>query len=284
MDPAKRTTYIIAAIAFVILAVAIYFLFIFQRSPKGIETEEEAFEVKQLADLGVENRPYVTLTPTSDAAEIIISIERMDFFDKIEYELTYLADNPQVSGEKIQRGSTGTDINTKDSKYKKSILLGTASRGVRSPDKGIEEGKLSLHLFKGETEYLSETDWDLLTVGARATTVENRTGDLKLEVTGLAKDYPVIVADTVGIPPQGEFDIKNAVLPVWGIFSVSPSFKKEADLEIKVSGDLADPELYAFVSADSKWQKLDAKFNATTKTFSTSVASFATFVVVSQPK
>src|SRR3990167_2210742 len=146
MDKSKKTIYIIAAIAFVLIIAAIYLLFIRQRSADKIKTQESTDIVKSISEIDNTKRPYVTLTPTSDGAEIIISIEKMADFDKIEYELTYQADNPQSAGEKIERGATGSDINPKDEKYKKSILLGTGSKGVRSPDRNIEGGKLTLHL------------------------------------------------------------------------------------------------------------------------------------------
>ncbi|MBI2594598.1 hypothetical protein HYW39_02780, partial [Candidatus Curtissbacteria bacterium] len=83
MDQSKRTTYIIAAIAFVAILVGIYFLFIFQRGPSELKGDEGVSEVKLLNELDIKDRPYVTLTPTSDGAEIIISIENMASFDKI---------------------------------------------------------------------------------------------------------------------------------------------------------------------------------------------------------
>lgn len=277
----NKTKYIIAACALVVLAVAVYFLFIFQKSDKISKSEEAVNEVKQISDISVDKRPYVTLTPTTDGAEIIISIENMRDFDRVEYELTYQADNPQVSGEKIQRGSTGTDVNAKEGKYKKSLLLGTASRGVRSPDKGIEDGKLTLHLFKGSTEYQSETNWDRLQVGSTNTVLKDRDGKFSLAVGNLGKDYWVIIADTVGVPAGGSFDVKSVSFPVYGFFAVAPDFSKKADLSITLSSDVANSTLYSYRGQDSKWDKLDSKYDAATKTITSSVNSFATFVVVS---
>ena len=126
MDRSKKSTYIIAAVTFVVLILGIYFLFIFKKTPGQIKPKDfTSGELKQLSDIDIAKRPYVTLTPTADGAEIIISIENMAYFDSIEYELTYQADNPTATGTKIQRGATGTDVNTKDQKYKKSILLET---------------------------------------------------------------------------------------------------------------------------------------------------------------
>src|SRR3989304_10393684 len=216
MEPSKKSTYIVAAAAVIILAPAIYFLFIFQKGEKKIKPEEFAGEVKNVSELEVIRRPYVTLTPTGDGAEIIVSVENMSFFDKIEYELTYLADNPQVSGEKIERGATGTDVNTKDEKYKKSMLLGTASRGTRSPDTGVTDGVLTMHMTKGDIEYLSESKWDLLEAGATVRSIVDRDDTLQVENLSLGKNFWIIIADTVGLPPNSPNDLPTAGFPTKG--------------------------------------------------------------------
>ena len=278
----KRSTYIIATVAIVVIAAVVYFLFIFQKGPKQLKPQEVSGEVRQLSEIDIGKRPYVTLTPTSDGAEILISIENMSAFDRIEYELTYLADNPQVSGEKIQRGSTGTDINTKEAKYKKSILLGTASRGVRSPDKGVTDGKLTTHFFKGDTEYFSETSWNFVQAGSTASTMQDASGKFKLELYVLGKDYWIILAETIGLPPgDKEFKAENVVLPVYGSFSVAPKFTRDGKLLITLSNDVKNPQLYAYSNADSKWTKLISNYDDSSKTISATVNSFATFVAVS---
>ncbi len=279
MENFKKSTYIIAAASLVIIALAIYFLFIFQKSPKQPKPDDKGSFVEDISKIEVSKRPYVTLTPTSDGAEILISIENMAFFDKIEYELIYLADNPQINGEKIERGSTGIDVNTKDPKYKKSILLGTASKGTRSPDKGVTDGKLTLHLFKGDTEYQSETAWDLFQKGAKPETIEDRTHKFALNLPTLGKDYWIIIADTLGIPNNGQFDASQVSLPIYGIFSVAPDFTKSAKVSIKVDTNLKTPQLYTFNNKEDKWQKVDSQFADSLVSFSTN--SFNTFVVVS---
>ena len=281
MESSKRNIYIIAAVSFLLLAAAIYFLFIFQKKPKQLKAQESSGEVEELSQIDLDRRPYVTLTPTSDGAEIIISIENMANFDRIEYELTYLADNPTETGQKIQRGSTGTDVNTKDQKYKKSILLGTASRGVRSPDRGISEGKLTAHLFKGETEFQSETFWDLVKIGGRTDTLEDRAGNIKIEAGAFSKEYWVILADTIGLPSSFTFDPKKVQLPIIGVFSVAPEFTTNGNVAIKVAS-VENPQIYAYDHAESKWQKLDSTFKSSLKSVSAKIKSFATFAVVSQ--
>lgn len=282
MDNLRNPKYIIAALAFVALIVGIYFLFVFQKGPKEIKNEEVEGEVKSLEEIELSKRPFATLTPTSDGAEIIISIENMNEFENIEYELVYLADNPQIAGEKIQRGSTGTDVNTKEEKYKKSILLGTASRGVRSPDKGIEEGKLTMHAFKGVIEYQIEVPWKLTQAGSRAGVIEDSQAKLEFLLPSLGKDHYIIIADTIGVPKVNrQIDVSKVRLPILGIFSVVPEFTKSATVSIKIDSLSPDDELYSYTAADSAWTKLSAKFDESQKTLSASVDSFATFVVVS---
>ena len=281
MEQSKKSTYIIAAAAFVILTVVIYFLFIFQKGETKPKPEEFAGEVKNVSELEVIRRPYVTLTPTGDGAEIIISVENMSFFDKIEYELTYLADNPQVSGEKIERGATGTDVNTKDEKYKKSMLLGTASRGTRSPDTGVTDGVLTMHLAKGDIEYFSESKWDLFEAGATVRSIADRDNTFQVENLSLGKNYWIIIADTVGLPPNSPYDLTSAVLPTKGVFSIAPEFSKSAKLAINVKDDLKDPKLYSF-REDIKWQEREMNYDSSQKTVKASIGFFASFVIVDQ--
>ena len=283
MDSSK-TRYIVAAVAFIFIVAAIYFLFIRQQSEGKIKTQEGANIVKNIADIDLGKRPYVTLVPTSDGAEIIISMEKMSDFDKIEYELTYLADNPQSAGEKIERGATGSDINPKDEKYKKSILLGTGSKGVRSPDRNIEDGKLTLHLFKGDIEYQSESNWDMFQVGPSATKIKSRDDKLELSLPALSKQYWIILADTVGIPPNNEsLDLASVILPVFGAFSIAPNPAKALDLKIKLDSQEKNLILRTYLHQDSRWDEtIKSSYDLTSQTISTKVKSLSTYVVSSK--
>lgn len=281
MESSKKSTYIIAAISLILIAIAVYFLFIFQKSPQKPNASTSPDNVVSADQVDITKKPFVTLTPTSDGAEIIITIQNMSDFDKIEYELTYQADNPQIPGQKIERGATGTDVNPKDTEYKKSILLGTASKGVRSPDKGITDGKLTLHLFKGQTEYRSETPWDLINAGSTKTQVNDRASKVVWSIPSLGQDYWIVIADTVGVPPASNgFNVKDVALPIYGAFSVAPLFKTSATVKISINSDSKSPALYSYNNKDQSWQKLDAKFDSSSKTASAASATFSTLVVV----
>lgn len=284
MDPVQKKKYAVAALSFVVIAAAVYFLFIFQAGPKELKRGEQEGELKDISEIQLKDKPYITLTPTADGAEIIISIENMSYFDNIEYDLTYNADNPQKPGEKIPRGSTNSGgINTKDEKFKTSLLLGTASRGVRSPDRGIVDGKLTLRLFKGDAVYESETEWNLFEIGSAKTTITLQQEQIKLEVPQtLGKTYWVILADTVGIPPSFDKDVTTIIPPVFGTFSIAPKFSKSLSLSLKLEGITENSQIHIFSAQDNKWERVDSpKFDSATGTISTAVTSFATFVVTS---
>jgi len=281
MDQSKKSTYIVAAIAFILIAVAVYFLFIFQKGSDKIEEDSGDDEIQEITKLNISDRPFVTLTPTSDGAEIIISIENMQAFDQIEYELTYLADNPEISGAKIQRGSVGTDVITSESKYKKSILLGTASRGVRSPDTGVTDGKLTLSMFQEDNEFESETEWNLFQAGLTSDVLTTLSGNFSLEIPALGKNYWIIVADTVGVPPSASIATENVLLPIYGVFSVSPDLASAAELKIQTSKSQENLQLFTFISAEDILSEVDSEYNSETGELSASVDSFASYIVVS---
>ena len=83
MDNLQHGKYIIAAIALIFLVGLFYFLFIFNKEAQKADVKEVADEIKQLVDIEIAKRPFVSLTPTSDGAEIIISVENMSYFDLV---------------------------------------------------------------------------------------------------------------------------------------------------------------------------------------------------------
>jgi len=277
MNNSKKSTYIVATISLLVIIVAIYFLFIFQKSPNKIESDNSSSFVEDIQSIDIDKRPFVTLTPTADGAEIIISIEKMGEFDSMEYELTYQADNPQISGEKIERGSVESDIDTSQDKYKKSLLLGTASRGVRSPDTGIIDGRLKLHMYKGDTEFVSQSNWDRFQIGTTGGEIPDYAGVFLLDVPRLNKNHWVIIADTVGVPPNASFDPNKVLLPVYGTYSIAEGFLTPATLSIQT--EQTQVQLFAYDLKDSSWQELDSTFE--NGAISAQVDSFATFVIVS---
>lgn len=93
------------------------------------------------AEVALEGRPYVTLTPRADGREITLSVTGIIGAKSLEYELVYFAGD---SGNQLQRGVVGSvDLKGKTD-YQKGLLLGTCSRGVCKYDENVTEGILTL--------------------------------------------------------------------------------------------------------------------------------------------
>ena len=144
-----KTKYIAAGIAFIFIILAIYFLFIRQQSEGKIKTQENANIVKNVSDVDVGKRPYITLVPTSDGAEIIISIEKMSDFEKIEYDLPYLEVTPKVPVKKL-KGAQQVRILTRKMKNTKSRFFSEqAQKGLEVPIETSRAVNLPFTFSKG---------------------------------------------------------------------------------------------------------------------------------------
>ena len=92
-----------------------------------------------------------------------------------------------------------------------------------------------MHFFKGDIEYLSETNWDMFEVGPKAETLKSANDNLDISLPTLGKTYWFIIANTIGFPPNNEsLDPQKIILPVYGIFSIAPPFDKNAAVKLKI--------------------------------------------------
>ena len=92
----------------------------------------------------------------------------------------------------------------------------------------------------------------------------------------------MIIADTVGVPPNPtEFTPEEIILPVYGTFSIAPTFKGTGTITIKVENQTT-PKLFAYNHTDSAFSDVESVWGADTSTLTADVSNFATFVVVSQ--
>jgi len=138
-----------------------------------------------------------------------------------------------------------------------------------------------MHLIKGDIEYLSESKWDLFEAGATLRSVTDRDNTSQIENLSLGKNYWIIIADTVGLPPNSPYDLAGVVLPVRGVFSIAPEFPKPAKLTINVKDGLKDPKLYSFREGEKR-QELKIDYDSENKTITVQIGFFAAFVVTSQ--
>ena len=136
----------------------------------------------KLVDMPVENRPLVSLTPSSDGHYLNLKLAGIPAtITSIEYEVLYDANS---SGSQIEKG-IGDTIKMVTSTIEKSLLLGTESctNGCKySYDTGIVGGQLTINFIDvNGQESTFDTPYTLKT-----TTEINRDGAITLTANGFS--------------------------------------------------------------------------------------------------
>lgn len=119
---------------------------------KGPKIPSPTIEEKETpVEVSLEDRPYASLTPTSDGHWLTVSLSRIKNASTLEYELLYNT----ASG--AMQGSINTVELKGETSYSKKILLGSESSGRYKYDEGVSEGSLTIRLRgpKGTQKFVS---------------------------------------------------------------------------------------------------------------------------------
>lgn len=156
---------IVVAVIIVILATAGYFVFGTHTSKQTEQPHylDEDVTKLQPSDIGLQ----IVASPNKKQVKFVIN--KPDGFQKVEYELSYMAnstaaDQAEGGPEKINRGIAGEDEITPDeAKYESKFLdLGSCSSGTCRYDTGVESVHLLLKLTKTDGKlYQVEDDLSL---------------------------------------------------------------------------------------------------------------------------
>lgn len=214
--------------------------FLFVRGSKNKDVFPEEKEETALLDLPIEERPVVTLTPTSDGHYLRLRVEKITFEAfNLEYMLLY-----DVPGG-VQQGVPGTLPLQGVQEVEEDLLLGSESSGKFRYDEGVERGSITLRfrneegqlLVKFESEFHLQTNTDILS---------SPDAVLKYELASESEEYFVTMS-TVGLPNGFEGEIDGGP---YGIFT---SFTKE----MKGTVDSVFDDVFYW---DGKtWEELDDK-------------------------
>lgn len=112
-------------------------------TPREESAEEQGISMKP-EDIGL------TLEPTANNQEVIMTITDLSKFDSLEYEMNYDA---EVDGEVVPRGAIGSaEVEPGKSEIRREITIGTCSSNVCKFDKGVKKVKfiVRLNLKTGE--------------------------------------------------------------------------------------------------------------------------------------
>lgn len=130
----------------------------------GNRGTEEPEQVESLDEEVVEVSPDeigLKMEATPDNQSVRFMIGKAEGFENLEYELMYEADaeTPDAEISRVQRGVSGTDTINGSTYTSEDLYLGSCSRNVCRPDKGINEVNLLLILQKndGKTYQVEDT-------------------------------------------------------------------------------------------------------------------------------
>jgi len=213
---------LIAVIVVLVLALFGGGWLVWQKTKKPKETGATPTPTPEgiIVEVSLKERPFVSLTPSSDGHWLTINVSRIKEATTLEYELLYNT----ASG--AMQGSINTVSLEGRTSYSKRILLGSESSGNYKYDQGVEEGSLTVKLRglgglrKSVSQFHLQRGEKLLT---------SLDGNFEFTATSLPSGYFVTMS-TIGLPAAVEGEVLGqpyAVFPsgsstIQGIVSLTP--------------------------------------------------------------
>lgn len=255
---------IVALVGTAALAIGGFFFWRGRSAPQPAVPTPEPKGV--LIETPLEERPYVTLTPSSDGHWLTISVSRIRDASILEYELLYDTASGAIQG----------TINTVDLKgeisYSKEILLGSESRGHYKYDEGVTEGKLTIRLRGDKGTRKFNSDFHLQQGVGELTSIAG-----KFKSTGkLSPSAFYITMLTIGLPREIEGEVVGGP---YGVFTSGNTVVKNGRVALTLSEEAPSAKLYSWDGASWGEEKKDVEIDG--EKVSASVDSLATFVAIS---
>jgi hypothetical protein len=217
----------------------------------------------RLIETPLEERPYVTLTPSQDGHWLTLKIERIIYGDSLEYELIY----GTASG--VTQGSTSAVDLEGESTYTKKILLGTESKGHYRYDEGVTEGTLTLRFRSGEGVRKFMTEFHLQKGDNQLSSIDgNFTLGGKLSTSDFYLTMP-----TVGLPSEVEGKIIGGPD---GVFTSGRETVSNGKMKLALAEEAPNVKLLSWTGTD--WREVKAE--VAEKTIAANADQLATFIAV----
>jgi len=220
-------------------------------SPVGPAGKATPIPTKPLEESILE-RPFVSLTPTSDGHWVNLEIKNIKpGIKSIDYELTYFAGD---IGNKIERGVAGSLELKGETSLSRKILFGSESCTVKCKykfDENVSEGVLTLKLRGDSDTQKYESAFRLQKGNEAEEGLTNGDGDFKFTSSGLSKISFFLTISTFGVPTSLPPAVVPKIAP-YAVFSASGGVKTGT---VSFKTTLSNPSIYAFDG--NSWSKLD---------------------------
>lgn len=264
----KKILFIIIPV--VLLAAGL--IFFISRNRKEPSASENPFYEEPVAiptrpiEEYMNERPYVSLVPTTDGHWVNLEIKRIaKGFSKIEYDLLYFAD---AEGSRIERGIStgGVPVELPGSEYAKKVLFGSASCTTGTCkyryDENVNEGSFTLKLVGGSVEKY-DTAFRIQKNKEAAEGFSAGDGDFNFKSSSVASGLYLTIS-TIGVPAVLPSGVIAKSVP-YGIF---PVITAKGTVAFKTS--LTEGNIYSYNGKN--WQKLTTKISNGEATAETSGA------------
>jgi hypothetical protein len=220
----KKLFPVVLLILGIFVAIGVFFLMKNKnaKAPEGLDTDTE----ESVAEVSLDKRPLVSLTPTSDGHYLKLEIKKI-LIDAatLDYELTYKVPDGRT------QGVPGTvKLTTKDD-ITKQLLLGSESSGKFRYDEGVETGQLVMRFRDANGKLLAKfsTDFNLVAPGKDIISPDSV---FKLTLNKPATKTYFVVMDTIGYPSSEKF---SDSAKFYGLFS---SDDKKYAGNVEIAGSL----------------------------------------------
>lgn len=224
---------LILVLVFILLALfggIIFFVFKKATQRPAPETWPTPTPEGVLIETKLEERPFVSITPSDDGHWLTLEITQIKNADILEYELSYNTD-------KGNQGSVGYLKLEGKTFYEKRILLGTESSGHFRYDEGVTQGNLVVRFRQGKEVRKFTTDFHLQKGGTELSSLD---GQFKIQAKLPTSTY-FVTMPTVGLPSPSEAKVLGQP---YGVFSSTTKIIKPAGVSLEPQGDSRSFQVY----------------------------------------
>lgn len=185
-------------------------VFVLVKNKKTVEVVDDS---AVLAEVAFKDRPFASLTPTSDGHYINLKIDKITLPKAVslDYELLYSLPDGRT------QGVPGTvDLNGEKS-FERKLLLGSESNGKFRYDDGVEEGSLTVRLRDSKGKLLAKfsTKWHLQSNVDEITSIDQ---NFTYVLEKKPKNIYFVTMETFGLMDSSVTDVSSGP---YGIFSSS---------------------------------------------------------------
>lgn len=216
---------------------AVVLVFVFLR--KGGTDESSNDKESSLIEMDLKDRPFVSLTPTSDGHYLTLRIDEINVprAEIMEYELLY-----EVPGG-VTQGVPGTVDISDLSSFEIELLLGSESSGNYRYDEGVEEGTITVRFRNKDGKMLIKfsSDFHMQSDDEELTSID---GMFSYRFDDLPDGYYVTMP-TIGFPGKGPGSVQEGP---YGVFSSSSTFPQG---EVTIDGG------NVYLLDDGNWEMLE---------------------------